>query len=226
MLYEITVFGTYFNQQIVNRFNYVSTGVPASVSGSFALMNAFGAVFSSTPPAGLPLTSWMAYVSNEYKITNIIVRAPADYAVEDFYERPFPTPYGGGNSNEGLSPTSAFGFRTSRVRLDIARGTKRLVGVCETQTDAGGNLTSTAIANMTTVADDFSDTLTYDDEGNTITFSPCVVQKVEYETPKGTKAYRYYPTLAQQLEHIALGVVWSPYTTVRTQTSRQYARGV
>jgi hypothetical protein len=70
--------------------------------------------------------------------------------------------------------------------------------------------------------------ITYDDEGNTISFAPAIVGKEKY-TPDPLKpdryAYRYYPTLAEQMEHVAQGFNWDVYNQVRTQVSRQYGRG-
>jgi hypothetical protein len=58
-----------------------------------------------------------------------------------------------------------------------------------------------------------------------VTFTPVIVGKQQYTTPSGNTAYRYYPTLTEQNLHLASNPVWEPYTTVRTQTSRQYGRG-
>lgn len=226
MLYELTMFGTFFNQAVVNRFNYLSQGEPASVLGSFGLMKAFGAIPDNLIyPAGSLFVTLMGGLSSQLKITSVVARAAALYAPTDFYERPFPTPYVGGNSGQALSPAMAYGFRTSRIRLDIDRGTKRFAGVTETESDAGGVLSAATMAFLTSVATKMSAPLTYNDEGNTVTYTPCVVGKEKYTTPKGQKAYRYYPTLAEQLDHIATGILWQPYDTVRTQTSRQYGRG-
>lgn len=226
MLYELTMFGRYYGNRIVNRFNYVSTGTPASVLGSFALMSAFGAIpDGSVYPTTAPFYNIMLPLSNQFTVQNIVVRTPLDYAVEDFYERPFVTPYAGGNSGEGLGPTDSLGFRTNRVRLDIDRGTKRFPGLAEASTNGGGILTSAQLAGAEVIAEAMSAILTYDDEGNTVSFAPCVVSKEAYETPSGKTAYKYYDTLAEQMEHVAVGIQWQPYTEVRTQTSRQYGRG-
>jgi len=221
------MFGTYFNQQIVNRFNYVSSGVPAAVLGSFALMKAFGAIpDNAIYPAAAPFAKIMQYLSTSLSITTVTARAAADYDPTDFYERPFVTPYTGAAGGDGMSPAVAYGYRTNRVRLDIDRGTKRFAGVPETAVLGGGVIGAAFFAELVLTANALSAVLSYDDEGNTITFSPCVVSKEEYVTPRGKRAYRYYPTLSEQLEHVALGIQWQPYANVRTQTSRQYGRGV
>jgi len=227
VLYELTLSGTYFNQQVINRFNYVSTGTPASVMGSFALMSAFGLIPELTVyPATAPFAIMMYGLADDFVINSAVVRAAALYAPEDFYERPFITPYAGTNAGEPLSPAMAFGFRTNRVRLDIDRGTKRLCGVTETQVGAGGVLVSGTMDQNAIIAEKWSEVLEYDDEGATLSFTPCIVSKEEYTTPAGKKAYKYYPTLAEQMEHVATSIIWQPYSTVRTQNSRQYGRGV
>lgn len=227
MLYELTMFGTYYNQQIINRFNYVSTGSPAAVLGSFALMSAFGAIPNDLVyPATAPFAKIMQFLSSAFSVNSITARAAAEYDPVDFYERPFPTPYSGLSGGDGMSPTVAYGYRTNRVRLDIDRGTKRFVGVPEAAVLGGGVIGSAFFAELVQTATAMSAVLSYDDEGNTLTFSPCVVHKQEYTTPRGKRAYRYYPTLAEQMSHVALGIQWQPYPTVRTQTSRQYGRGV
>ena len=193
MLYQITTQGTCFGQQIINRWNYSSAGIPAAVSGSFALAYAFGVIPRGTPTPSIPLTEPFGYtmgqLSAAYQVNTVIVEAL--YDVEDFYERPFPTPFAGLQTDEPMSPLAAYGFRTNRVRTDIDRGTKRLTGVIETQVDAGGIIDPTWLAsNLTNVALQWSRALTYDDEGNTITFTPCVLSKEEYTTPSGKRAYR------------------------------------
>lgn len=226
MLYELVMRGTYFGQEVVNRWNYVSTGVPASVLGSFALVSAFGAIPDlGVYPPDAPFSQIYAALSDQLVLSSLEARAAKDYDVEDFYERPFIPAYDGGVSGAAMSPTAAYGFRTNRVRLDIARGTKRFAGVIEEAVGSGGVLVGSWPANLEAMAEAMSDVLEYDDEGNTVTFTPCVVSKEEYTTPSGRKAYRYYSTLATQMEHVATGITWQPYSTVRTQVSRQYGRG-
>lgn len=228
MLYEVLARGTYFGQLFVNRWNYVSSGVPASVQGSFALASAMGFI-----PDGLgvfpdeTVFHRLRYISAENVQWDAVqVRAAADYDVEDFYEVPYSTPIAGlYATSEAASPVAAWGFRTNLVRLDIGRGFKRFVGIPEVAMGDGGILTNDAIASGVELAERMSDVLTYDDEGNTITFSPCVVSKLEYVAPSGKRAYKYYSTLALQLTHVALGIQWSVYNQMRTQRSRQYGHG-
>lgn len=227
MLYELVMTGRFFGQQWVNRWNYESTGSPGAGIGALNLMWAFGAIATAGVfPVGGVFAAIKGLMSSAVQIDNIVARACALYSPEDFYELPFLTPINGNDVGPAMSPLMAYGFRTSRVRLDIARGTKRFVGCTEATVDPGGVVTAAGQAIMATIATKMSAPITHDDEGNTWTFVPTIVSKQEYETPTGKRAYRYYPTLEQQMEHVAQGFQWQPYNQVRSQTSRQYGRGV
>lgn len=227
MLYEVIARGSYFGNEIVNRWNYVRSGVPAAASGSFGLAYAMGFIPDGVTWLSGTVFSYLRGMSDSNVHWDAIqVRAAADYDVEDFYEVPYPTPIEGLISvGEASSPVLAFGFRTNLVRLDIGRGYKRFVGVAEGAVADGGVIASDYVTPMANLAAAMSEVLTYDDEGNTLSYSPCVVSKLEYTTPSGKKAYKYYSTLALQMEHVALGIQWVGYNTVRSQRSRQYGHG-
>lgn len=223
MLYEVTVMQSYFGKSPINRFNYVLSGVPAAVLGSFALTTAMGFLIDGARPAFENATlagQWKAAVAAALTFRGVICKAV--YDVADFYEATFVPPVAGGQAGEAMSPTAALGFRSNRVRTDIDRGYKRFAGLSEGSVDAGGFLSAAFAGGMVNLAGELGETLTYDDEGNTLTFVPCVVSKVEYATPSGKRAYKYYPTLATQMDHVAQGVDWQVYQTQRTQRSRQY----
>jgi hypothetical protein len=86
-------------------------------------------------------------------------------------------------------------------------------------------MSAAALAQMAQLVTQMNAALTYDDEGNTLTFTPCISQKEEYTTPSGKKAYRYFSTELLQAPHNAVGIRWEAYTTQRTQNSRQYGKG-
>ena len=223
-LYEVTLVSEFEGQQCINRWNYVSTGVPAVTTGSFGLITAMmGAnVQPADPAAGSLMLTIMELVTDTVKFSGLT--AKAIYDVVDFYERPFVPKLSGLNAGAALPPFAAFGFRTNRVRQDIARATKRFVGVDEGLQEQG-TITGVGITTMTDLAARMSEILVYNDEGNTITYAPCVVKKEQYTTDKGTTAYRYYASEAEQMQNVATGILWQPYTTVRSQTSRQFGRG-
>lgn len=221
MLFEVLVRQTYFGKNPLNRFHFISSGVPASVSLSFALTKALGMIqVTGDYPAGLFFDTWLSVISDE--LTFREVQVAALYDVEDFYVTPFPIPNTGAQTGEAVSPMTAYGIRCSRVRTDIAGGSKRFAGVTEPNVGAGGIVEPGLISGLQQLCDILSDPLTYDDEGTTLTFNSVVLGFEKYVTPKGNDAYKKYATEALQLNHVAQGGAWSPMATVRSQTSRQY----
>jgi len=228
MLYEVILFQTYFGQSCVNRWTYNSAGVPASVLGSFALTSALGFIQDGTPPA-YPADTLFDRIRNlqtqSVSYNSVLVSALSDYDLNDFYTRPFISNTTGKVTGEGMSPTQAYGFRTNRVTRAVRRATKRFVGVWEGWSAPGGIIAGDGIGWMQQLADEMSAPAVYDDEGNTITFTPCVVSQREVVVD-GKLRRRYWPTLDEQLAHTAQGILWESYPQVRTQNSRQYGRGV
>lgn len=223
MIYEITLRGRYFNNVVINRWNYVSTGVPAAVQGSFGLANTFG--LAPVPATVTVFTRLKTLVSASLTFTDYKVAAL--YDPEDFYSAPFSSAQVGTLAGEPMGPINALGFKTNQVTMDIARGTKRIAGVAETASGPGGILTSAFLAgDMVPFAALMSATLTYNDEGNTISYSPAILSRQKYVTPAGKDAYRIWPTEAEQLAHAAIGVAWEPYAETRGQGTRQYGRGM
>jgi len=226
---EVVLKQTFVNQEVVNRFNYLSAGTPAAVSLSFALVSALGAI----PDAGVYPEFGLCNVLAQIQSTGVTfsnISAKNVYSVTDFYDTPFTSPLSGaivaGNS---MSPTMAIGFRTNRTRLDIRRGTKRFVGANESVISSGGVLDATykdgVVADL---AEALGAIQVYDDEGQELSFTPIICGKEQYVPdpahPERT-AYRYYATEAEQLQHIMSSLVWDSYDQVRTQASRQYGRG-
>lgn len=230
-LYEVILNQNFFGNRCVNRWNYVSGGVPGSVSGSYALAFGFGAIYDAIaiPPAYPPNTvigKLVGLQSQSVQFVQITVQNVYDPV--DFYQTPFDPALTGFVSGDAESPALAYGFRTNVVNRDIGRGTKRFVGVTENADSNGGVIGSTGLALMDAVAEAMSAIIEYDDEGNALTFSPAVCSKERYDVPDSSPvrhAYRYYGTLATQLAHTALGINWEVYSTVRTQATRQYGRG-
>jgi hypothetical protein len=227
MLYEVILRSTYAGQELLNKWTYNSSGVPAAVSGSYGLAYAFGFVpIAGEYPGTALFGNIRNLVHNGTLFTNATIKALANYAPADFYEIPFVVPAPGYRTGEGLSPVLAIGFRSTRVRTDIRRATKRFGGVAEEDCGSGGTLTGSAISRANIVSVMMKDNLTYNDEGNTITYSPCVCSKEIYVDPEdGKTKRRYWATLQAQLARTALGINWEAYQQVRSQTSRQYGRG-
>lgn len=227
-LLELTVNMSYAGQLIVNRFHYVGSGTPAAVTMSFGLVWAtgFGHVAGSPLVFDDPSVGRLMQTNVHTSTTFVSAYARNLYVPTDFYERPFPSAVYGSAAGDPCAPFLALGAYSNRVRTDIRRGFKRFGGVSESALENGGVLTSGALGDMQNLCNNLSDTLTYDDEGNTLTFQPAIFKYKEYTTPRGRKAYRKYDTKAEQEDWVALGIDWTPYTTARSQVSRQRGRGV
>jgi len=220
-LYEVLVRQTYFGKNPINRFHFNMSGTPASVLGSFALMSALGFIpDAGVYPEGSVFDLWAPQVSESLFFREVQVSAL--YDVTDFYVRPFVTDTHGANGTEPMAPFAAYGIHSSRVRTDIQGGSKRFCGVTEDSVGPGGVLVSARLGGMQALCDALNEPITYDDEGNTLTFQTCVLGFEEYTTPDGNRAYRKYATETEQLAHAALGVLWTPQATMRSQVSRQY----
>lgn len=225
-LFEVTVRGELDGETYINRWNYVGSGTPAAVSMSFALASAFGAI--PAPVTGLLpsdgiLATLLSAAVDDLKISGVAVLNL--YSVTDFYEVPYPTPQEGNATGSLISPFVTYPLTTNRVRTDIDRGRKLIGGVAEEFVNSGGVIAAGMIALLTDLCALMSDTLTYDDEGNTLSFVPCVVSKQEYTAPSGKRAYRLYSTLAAQMEHVAQGVTWTTKPEISTANSRKRGRG-
>lgn len=224
---ETVLSQTYQGQQVINRWYYVSSGTPASVSLSFALISAMGLLEAAGNPALFPAGTIGAALQGMQSsaVTYVSAAARDLYSDTDFYESPYPAGVGGQVGGVAASPALAYGLTTNRIRQSVRRGAKRVTGVTEDGMIAGGGIEAGYLTQLNTLATRMSATLTYDDEGNTLTFVPAVLAFEPYTTPSGRTAYRKYATEAAQLQRTAQGVLWSPLTTVRTQVSRQYGRG-
>lgn len=226
MLYEVTVLADYYGQQVLNRYNYLSSGTFVGVVPSFALLVAMGLIDSG---GDFPTDTLYGLIQDNTVSEMTYVQALAKALYDDptdFYDNGYAAGViGAGVGSQPMSPVNALGFRTNRTRTDIARGTKRFSGIDETFVEDGGKLVSAAVTVANNIATALGETLSYTDGGSSATFAPVIVSKEMYTTPPAPKAYRYYGTLSEQLDHIAEGVVWQPYDTIRTQTSRQYGHG-
>jgi len=225
-LYEVVLEQRYFNQQTINRWNYLGSGTPAAAQPSFALLTALGFIGLSTTLEAGTVGGQIQGIQNG-SVTFIQATARAIYIDEDFYANPFlaGTVGGVGGLGDPMSPIAAFGYRSNRVKQSIGRGYKRFVGMSEGDLDGGGVLAAGAVTRGNLLKTAMNATLTYEDEGNTLTFTPCIAQKEEYETPSGKTAYKYYETEVLQAPHLAVGINWELYQQQRTQNTRQYGRG-
>jgi len=225
---ELVVNQRYFNQLVVNRFHYIASGTPAVVSHSFGCVSATGFIPTALAPStfsGSNLAESMEDVASD-QLVFVSTFCRNLYSVTDFYEVPYAVAITGDRNGQAMSPTLAYGFFSSRARTDIRRGMKRIAGVAEDNIDAGGVVATAFLPSLVALAEHLGAVASYDDDGNTLTYTPAILGVEEYTTSSGKRAYRPYATEAEQLEHVATGMVWSYYPQVRTQVSRQYGRGV
>lgn len=226
-LYEVVAQQVYFNQVIINVWNYLSEGTPAATSGSFLLLRGMGFIpDNAIYPTGTVFEALRQLQPATLTYSQVLSRDV--YSTTDFWENPYVARPAGLSTVEGISPTVAYGLRTNRVRADIRRGQKRIAGVNENASGPGGVLTATYQTALGTLATRMSAPIVVDDSGNTVTFIPCVVKKEKYIVPDSNPprfAYRYFEDEEEQMDNVATGVIWQGYTQTRTQTSRQYGRG-
>lgn len=228
-LYEVTLIGKLFNQQIVNRWNYVSTDVTVPSTNAFGLVSAMGLIpTAGLFPVGTIGKAIQALANSSLVWSQVFCRAV--YDPTDFLDLPYvPTAPGDSTSGQAMSPFIALGVRSNRVRLDIGRGYKRFAGVSEGDIDAGGTLATGVQTALNSLATLMGDSLTFTEGAVTVTYDPVIVKKFKYTTTSGKKAYRYYTTAeggqTAQLANLAQGITWEAYTQVRSQTSRQYGKG-
>jgi len=227
-LYEVTLVGQYNGQEHVNRFNYVATGSSLPTGTAFALVSSMGLIgVAGAFTSGIG-NNIVALVRAELEFNQTLCRAV--YDPTDFVDVPHvPTVPGTVDAVKANPATVAYGFRTNRVRADISRGTRRFAGVESDFFTDINILTAPCLTIMNGLADAMSAVLTTSVAGVSVTFTPCVVKKHKYTTPRGNAAYRYNTTAeggeTAQMANLAVGVVWSPYATLRTQNSRQTGKG-
>lgn len=226
MLYEVTLESSYFGQQIINRWNYVSSGSVVGATGSFALMSAMGFIDVAGDFPTVTVASRLQELQPSQVIyVSCLVKALYDDPT-DFLDRGYAAGVTGhGGATNPSSPILAFGFRTNRTRTDISRGTKRFVGVDETTVGDGGIFSAGTLGAMDNIASAMSEDLSYTDGGSSLTLKPCIIGKKQVIEGGVVVGYELYPTLAEQLDHIAQGIVWQSYNSVRSQVSRQYGHG-
>lgn len=226
-LYEITLELTYFGQQCINRWNYVGSMPPEGVSGAFKAVVGMGAApDTDIEPFGEEtiLGQLKNAISNQVVFVQMIAKNL--YSVTDFYTYAFPPNTNGNNPDSNpMSPTAAFGYASDRTRSDIRRAQKRFVGLSESQVVAGGLIEEATADALQLLGDTMGDVNAVPAGAGLMTFTPHVFGREQYITPSGKKAYKYYDTEAEQLEHIALITAFTLKPQVRTQASRQYGRG-
>lgn len=230
ILMEVVLAQLVLGVPTINRWNYIGNGTPAAVSMSFALSSAFGAFPLGGSPSLFPpdtvLARLQALQSTGVTFTALAVKNV--YSTTDFYETPFNSGVAGSvGTGELEAPEITYPFKTNIVRTDIGRGRKSFTGVAESVVGTGGVFNSAAGSLPFLLAEAMSEVLEYDDEGNTLTFSPAIVHREKYQTEPPAMgvaakyAYRYYEDEAEQLTWVASGVTWFAAPKTGTQNSRK-----
>jgi hypothetical protein len=225
-IYEVLIRQNYFDQECLNRIHYVSDEA-LPVPTAFALAEAIGA--NSLASAEFDTDSLMgklqalqndALIYLEVQVKNL-------YSATDFFTVAYnPPPNADATGTQGMSPAVSYGVVSNRVTLAVRRGHKRFAGVSEGAVDAGGVLNSGGLTAVTAVADKLSEDAVATIGMATYTYHPAVLAFNKYTTESGKTAYKPYDDADTQLAHAAIGVTYSVMTTVRTQRSRQYGRGI
>jgi hypothetical protein len=226
-LYEIVLEQLYAGQQIINRWNYISSDIPEGESGALLALVGMGFMgYDTIDPFWEDSIAYLLRNEQSGGVEFVQAIAKNLYSVTDFYTYAFPPDTNGlATGSSGLSPATAVGFATDRTRADIRRGQKRFVGVTEASVIQGGLLDPTSEAAWQAVGNAMADLNIVPVDATTVTFTPYVFGRESYTTSSGRTAYKYYETAAEQLEHTAKINQWNVKPQTRTQVSRQYGRG-
>lgn len=221
---EVTVFMTYFGQRCVNVYNVVTTDTPAAVTPSFGALQAMGFVPTlGVFPADKFFANMKGPLSNQVVFNQVRIKNP--YNDLDFISLPYAATVTGGTSGEATSPLVAYSIFSNQTRLDIQAGQKRFVGVNEANVDSGGIVNSAQVAALQDLCDIMSAPMTYDDEGNLLSYRIVVAKKFTDLEADPPIINGYFPTLELQMANVAQTLLWTPRAYVSSQTTRQYGRG-
>lgn len=227
--FDVVLQGEYFNQNCISRFTYMTSSSVGTVNLSTALALAFIAPQTAAGPLSPDgvLYHLRRIMSTSFNYTQLTVGNLRDPA--DFYQTPL-APMTGALAGEPLTPAVATGFRSSITRRDIGRAYKRFAGVTESVVAPGGVWNIGHHDALRAVANKLGATLTYDDEGAPIVFTPCVIKRQRYDPDTGEasntgRAYRIPTTEEWLAANTATGITWEWYPNIRTQRSRQYGYG-
>lgn len=222
-IYQVTLRGNYYGQQIINVFSYVSA-IPFTGTASAAeLLEKMGFFPTGDPPVVDPTTLFgflVGLTSTSLHFTE--VEAVNLYDPTDFFLEAFSPAIDGEAAGFDMSPFTSYGLFSNRLRRDIRRGFKRFAGVLEEAVTNGGLITGAYVTQLDNTAHAMSVQLDGDDGA---VYYPAVLSFEAYTTPKGNTAYKQRATEALQLEHSMYPIEWAAYAEIRSQVSRQYKRG-
>jgi len=224
VLFEVLLRQSYDAKNVLNRWHYSSAGVPAAVQLSFALASAFGGIpdpVTSAFPAG-SIMDFLAQTQVE-ALAYVELQVEAMYDVSDFYTVPYAPGQTGGVDGTPMSSFAAYALQSNRVRTDIRRGNKRFCGVSESYVADAGVVIAPMTTTLASLSLAMTDPLVYDDEGTDLTFAPVILsfEKHDPDADHDDFWYAKYPTLAEQLDHAAIGITWTAKSFMTTQNTRK-----
>lgn len=230
--YEVTLMGTLVTEQVINRLGFVTNIDDVGSTSASALLQALGYLPSDpeTPEAFSFFVAFLAAQTASYQLDEILVRNL--FSVTDFITQPV-TGIGwqGGitiAAGDRLPTFVASKLRTNRVRTDVRRGTLALTGGTEEQMSGVDAWDSGYMTLLQALANELNTPPSFTGGGTTTLYRPSVFGKERYEVPGSDPvryAYRYYPSLSEQIVHTAQNVTWSPVEAVSSQVSRKIGRG-
>jgi len=231
-MYEVTLKGTYQQQQVINRLCFTSDVDTPSTTNAFALGRALGLlnVIVDGPLEDSVLEAYLACQTDLFQMDEILIRNL--FNPTDFYTAALSGVTWRGSNPAGtaaLMPFVASKLQTNRINTEIARGSLALTPFTEAAYDNSGVLNEGSLAVLQELCDRLNEPPSAAEDSDVTNFIPTVFQKEEYDVPdSGTpprKAYRYYTDPAIQAEHSAVGVTWFPKNRATSQTSRRFGKG-
>ena len=151
----------------------------------------------------------------------IKIFARAIYDDTEFEERQ--VDYEGSRTGNPLPSFVAARFYSERPAIGVRRAQKYLGSLSETDSNATV-WNSDFYDELQAYADALGDLIT--DPGTAKTFRNVLLQREKYTTPSGKAAYRYYPTLTAQIEHMYDLTDWFYDLTIRSMRSRLPGQGI
>jgi len=236
-LYELTVTGTTLGQQSIWRSNWRQIDIdPLGNLNAYRLLQALGynEAAPAAPVAGSAFALFMACALEAAGIESLFVRNLFDPL--DFFEIPLPTVWIGGQDDADVMPPFICGqWRSSRTNLLVRRGHMSTWGIAEE------NVTNDSVVSgvdLTVPMDDFAEVMsapvTHTIGLQIYSYRNAILGKERYMVAgSGTDpitnparwAYKYYPTIEEQLVHAAIGVTWTRMSAVSSRNSRKVGRG-
>jgi hypothetical protein len=224
---ELTIYGRGETGLFVNRFNCYNTTLSEVTNASQNLIEQLGYApgAPTAPVASSILAAYMALAPIAFSLTQLYCRDI--YNVNDFTQ----VQLSGSGWDGARSGVNAVGFtsaklRSTRNRQDIKSGTKAMIYPKSADVlSPAGDLSPAYIALLATLCIRLGNGMSPFVGVTTAFFGWSIFQKVEYTTPRGKRAYKYYPDPVDQAAHITAPVTWNVVERIGSQESRKFGKG-